>query len=173
MGIDIYAKWRGQTKADQQKQYTGFSVVSGNVGYLREAYHGGPYITKYLVSEAFKSKDNEAKIPAKTLRKRLPSAVLMAMYRNKKIYDDQSHDPANKSFGSIVQALKDVFEIEMKDESHKEFVAKLTKHHIEYAEKLIADRALPDYAQSFVDFVELCEVKEKKTGEPVLIHASH
>jgi hypothetical protein len=41
MGIDIYAEWRGMTVAEQGAQCTGFSAVSGDAGYLREAYHGG------------------------------------------------------------------------------------------------------------------------------------
>jgi len=69
MGIDIYARWKGITAAEKQKQYTGFNVVSGNVGYLREAYHGGPYGTKLLVKEAFEN--GSAKIPAKVLKSRL------------------------------------------------------------------------------------------------------
>ena len=42
MGIDIYARWRGQTEEEQHAQITSFSVVHGHVGYLREAYHGEP-----------------------------------------------------------------------------------------------------------------------------------
>jgi hypothetical protein len=42
MGIDIYAEWRGQTDAESDAQVAGFSGVHGHVGYLREAYHGGP-----------------------------------------------------------------------------------------------------------------------------------
>jgi predicted Rossmann fold nucleotide-binding protein DprA/Smf involved in DNA uptake len=45
MGIDIYARWKGQTRQEQEAQYTGFSVVHGHLGYLREAYHGEPYAT--------------------------------------------------------------------------------------------------------------------------------
>jgi len=43
-------RWNGQTKAEIEAQYTGFSVVHGHVGYLREAYHGAPYATEYLVA---------------------------------------------------------------------------------------------------------------------------
>lgn len=35
MGTDIYLKWDGQTKAEEQKQYTGYSIDAGAVGYLR------------------------------------------------------------------------------------------------------------------------------------------
>lgn len=62
MGIDIYARWRNMPKEDQEAQMTGFSAVAGDVGYLREAYHGDPYVTKYLLKEAFEAKECEAKI---------------------------------------------------------------------------------------------------------------
>ena len=55
MGIDIYARWKGQTEAEEQAQNTGFSAVHGHVGYLREAYHGEPYATRYLAAEAFEN----------------------------------------------------------------------------------------------------------------------
>lgn len=53
MGIDVYAKWDGMTDEEQQAQYTGFSIVSGHTGYLREAYHGEPYATRVLFPECF------------------------------------------------------------------------------------------------------------------------
>jgi hypothetical protein len=53
MGIDVYAKWDGQTEDEKKAQITGFSIVAGEVGYLREAYHGGPYATKVLFPECF------------------------------------------------------------------------------------------------------------------------
>jgi hypothetical protein len=71
MGIDIYARWKGQTDAETQTQMTGFSVVHGHVGYLREAYHGEPYATKYLLREAFEHPAARSHIPASVLRQRL------------------------------------------------------------------------------------------------------
>ena len=53
MGIDIYMHWKDQTEEEHKAQLTGFSVTSGDVGYLREAYHGSPYATKFLMPEAF------------------------------------------------------------------------------------------------------------------------
>lgn len=41
------------TEHERRAQQTGFSVVHGHVGYLREAYHGEPYATRVLVPEAF------------------------------------------------------------------------------------------------------------------------
>ena len=170
MGIDIYAKWRSQKEEEKKKQITGFSVTSGDCGYLREAYHGGPYVTKYLVSEAFEK--GEAKIPAHIMRDRLPTAVLMSMYRDKIIYG--KGDPSVlHDMTDLPKAIANVFAMQMKDASHEDFAEKVTPDASNYANLLIADRYLPDYAQSFVDFVELCELKEKETGEPCDIIASY
>ena len=57
------------------------------VGYLRENYHGGPYVTRYLVREAFEVEEHEAAIPAAVLRERLPAAVMLAIYRDHVVYD--------------------------------------------------------------------------------------
>jgi hypothetical protein len=86
VGIDVYLRWDGQTEEEQQAQYTGFSIVHGHVGYLREAYHGEPYATKVLVPEAFK--DDEAEIPAATLRERLPAVLAVVEKRHTTVYDD-------------------------------------------------------------------------------------
>lgn len=86
MGIDVYARWKGQTEQERQAQYTGFSVTAGNVGYLREAYHGRPYATRVLVPEAFAANDCEAQIPAAALRGRLPEVLTLAMIRSAVIY---------------------------------------------------------------------------------------
>ena len=173
MGIDIYAKWKDQKKEEADAQITGFDVYTGKFGYLREAYHGSPYITKYLVSEAFESdKEDGEPIPAKTLRERLPIAVLMSLYRDKKVYREK--DP------SVITDIKDlgkvltkVFSIEMKDDTHESFARECTPEQIATAEWLIQEKKLPETQQSFVDFVELCERKEAEKGEPCKIYASY
>ena len=124
MGIDIYARWKGQSAEEHDAQCTGFSVVHGHVGYLREAYHGEPYATRELVHEAFESSDHEAKIPAVVLRERLPRTLALARERERVVY----HDTDEKFIHAVLQ--------------------------------------------SFRDFVELCERKERETGEPVTIVAS-
>lgn len=124
MGIDIYASWQGQTEAEREAQYTGFSVVHGHVGYLREAYHGEPYATKYLVAEAFARPETGAAIPAAVLRERLPETLRLAEERERTVYGVS--DPEE----------------------------------------------LADVKRAFVDFVELCEAKERKTGRACTILAS-
>jgi hypothetical protein len=88
MGIDIYARWKGQTRAEERAQHTGFSVVHGHVGYLREAYHGEPYATHQLVCEAVVSPTHEAKIPAAVLRERLPRTLELVRERERVVYHD-------------------------------------------------------------------------------------
>lgn len=123
MGIDIYARWNDQTQSQKKKQITGFSVTHGDVGYLREAYRGEPYATRYLCSEAFDQ--DEAKIPAKVLRERLPHTLELVEQRERMVYKQTS----------------------------KKEIDKIKK--------------------SFVEFVKLCERKEKQTGEPCTILASY
>lgn len=88
MGIDIYMKWDKQTKAQEKKQFTGFSVRSGHTGYLREAYHGDPYATHYFVAEAFKT--GEAKIKAEVLKKRLPKTLELVRERHQALYKNDT-----------------------------------------------------------------------------------
>ena len=105
MGIDIYAKWRGQTKKEEEVQITGFSTVSGNVGYLREAYHGEPYATKVLVAEAFDAEDGSVGIPAETLKERLPEVLDLVERREREVYkttDEKQIQQVKDSFIAFV-----------------------------------------------------------------------
>lgn len=161
------------TEEEKQAQYTGFSVVAGNVGYLREAYHGDPYITHFLVAEAFDSKEGEARIPAEVMRERLPKAVIMAMYRNNKLYGGDK-DPANQDFENIGEALSGAFaSMATAKENTKAIAESIDEASVEHGKFLIESGTLPDYAQTFVEFVELCERKEKETGEAVMVVASY
>jgi hypothetical protein len=171
MGIDIYAEWRAITKPERDAQCTGFSTVDGHVGYLREAYHGGPYVTRYLVAEAFADWEGVASIPAKTLRARLPTAVLMHLYRENKLYGG-GKDPSRVEFADLERTLRGIAK-DLTDDSHQAFADALVPESIATAERLIAERMLPDSALAFVDFVELCERKEAELGEPCRILASY
>jgi hypothetical protein len=97
----------------------------------------------------------------------------MSLYREKKVYGNDKKVGELDSTDGLMTALKNVFEVEMKDESHATFADSLTKHHIDYAQARIDNGDLPDYAQSFVDFARLMEEKEKENGEPCLIIASY
>jgi hypothetical protein len=173
MGIDIYASWRDQSEAEASEQVTGFSAVAGKVGYLREAYHGGPYVTKYLVAEAFASQDGEAAIPARTLRERLPAAVLMHLYREQKLYGNGKDPSRLEDIAALKAALANISTSEVGDASHIDFVAALLPESIETAKRLIVTGMLSDTARALVDFVALCERKERQTGQPCTITASY
>ena len=105
-----------------------FSIAHGHIGYLREAYHGEPYATRVLVPEAFdhEAHPDGARIPAETLRERLPETLETATRRQCLVYDE---GPDNQNTRTVLK--------------------------------------------SFRDFVELCERKERETGEPCSIRASY
>ena len=107
MGIDIYMRWDKQTEDERQGQYTGFNIESGSVGYLREAYHGDIYATKFLVKEAFSddAPDEGATIPADVLRERLPEALNLHIQRHKETYGEDVNweSPSAESFVAFVE----------------------------------------------------------------------
>ena len=106
MGIDIYARWKGQSGDEVEKQHeAAFTTEAGAVGYLREAYHGEPYATEYLVAEAFASKDGSA-IPAATLRQRLPETLRLAEERERTLYNattPEDIEPVLRSYTAFVE----------------------------------------------------------------------
>lgn len=167
MGIDIYLKWDGMTEEDQQNQATGFSTTSGDVGYLREAYHGGPYATKILCREAFEADNCEAEIPAEVLRERLTHVTEPV------IGADGGHIAATlfselmKNSGMAVegQVLSDITCPMTVEEAVRERCRRLYPDAGEsHAEEVV---------QSFRDFVALAERKEAETGKPCTIYASY
>jgi hypothetical protein len=87
MGINIYAEWKGRTEQELDAQRDVFlHVDKGGIGYLREAYHGEPYATKYLFSETFDSKEGEAPIPVAVLESRLSHTLDLVAERERSIY---------------------------------------------------------------------------------------
>ena len=122
MGIDVYAEWRDQSNEDIGTQVNAWlSTDRGDVGYLREAYHGAPYVTEYFCPEAFEP--DGAAIAAATLRERLPGTLHLVELRERKLYDASDAE---------IEAVK----------------------------------------ESYRKFVELCEAKERETGESVRVRAS-
>ena len=106
MGIDIYARWKGQTEEEIEAQHAGFSVYHGHVGYLREAYHGTPYATTYLVAEAFDHPERKAQIPAAVLRERLPHTLELVEERAQSVYHETNPEEIGalqQSFSAFVQ----------------------------------------------------------------------
>ena len=112
MGIDIYMRWDGMTEEDREKQYTGFDATVGEVGYLREAYHGGPYATHYLVEVAFEDGADDVHIPAKELRKRLPLTKEIVIQRFRDVYKEEIEEDnvfvkAFEDFVKLSEALEE------------------------------------------------------------------
>ena len=127
MGIDIYMHWDDMTDDEVTAQFTGFDTTAGNVGYLREAYHGGPYATETLVPEAFEwtqeignlmscAEMAGSELPddlldllsrgcpvqAETLMDRLGSTVLRARERIDKLYPEMSPEDADLVVSSYI-----------------------------------------------------------------------
>ena len=104
MGIDIYARWRGQSEDEITAQHrAGSSTEAGRVGYLREAYHGEPYATIHLCAEAFTEFDG-ARIPVANLRERLAQTLALAEQRTRSIYkaDEDEIEAVKQSFRDFV-----------------------------------------------------------------------
>jgi hypothetical protein len=174
MGIDIYLEWDGMKKEEKNAQATGFSITSGNVGYLREAYHGGPYATRILVREAFEAENCRAQIPAEIMRDRLNHVT----------------EPAARTSGAGHQLAEAV--LDMLQSTGVEVVAEdgATTNRIKSdttrpmtVEEAVRERQLRLYGEdnehiervvkSFRDFVELAEEKERQTGKPCTVYASY
>lgn len=108
MGIDIYLKWKGQKAEEAAAQITGFSIVAGDRGYLREAYHGGPYATEALIPKRAWAEDapeDGVPIPAAELRANLPAAVETAKRRARLLYkeDEAGQNLCAKAFIDFVE----------------------------------------------------------------------
>lgn len=178
MGIDVYLKWKGMTKKDKAAQTEHyFRHDGGAVGYLREAYHGGPYPSKILVREAFEAPKCYAKIPASVMRQRLVNVTEPAAT------SDRGH-----VVSMVMQALaKQMADGELKDGQFiKVDESTLLSGHTApmTVEEAVRERCKVVYPtfttenieqliQSYTAFVDLAEKKEKKTGQPCTVYASY
>lgn len=200
MGIDIFIVRETAVQEDDKADL--FHIDQGHVGYLREAYDGGPYATQMLVKEAYNAPTFTAQISAATLRERLhekQDTTEAAMIR-----------PAEAIVAAlkvITKAAQGVGHGDATQHSDKpahvtveETLNKLTPEGIAAAAEHIANRSLliprqltvleavalrnkllynmPDddikaAIQAFVDFVDLADRLEKETGHPCTIRASY
>ncbi len=172
MGIDVYLSWDGKTEEEQQAQYTGFSTVAGNAGYLREAYHGSPYATHALFPRDYwEITQEEADAGGKLadialLKSRLAQTVMVAAYRNHALYE-QGIDQSYAELGDITEKLKKVFaDMNNGRGDTDDVIARITPEQLSQAQALIEQRKLPGYALSFVDFVALAEAKAAEGKNP-------
>lgn len=167
MGIDIYLEWDGMEQEEKNAQATGFSITSGDVGYLREAYHGGPYATRILVREAFEADDCRAQIPAEIMRERLTHVTEPAMngegHQLAQMLVDMIQDTGAEivSGGEIKSDNTRPMTVE---EAVRERQRRLYGEDSEHIERVI---------KSFRDFVSLAEEKERQTGKPCTVYASY
>lgn len=172
MGIDVYLEWDGMTEDDKQKQYTGMSIEAGNVGYLREAYHGGPYATKLLCREAFESENCRAEIPAAIMRERLTHVTEPA--RN----CDGGHETAEIMLQMLTMLMPNetvtlpaarIQNGRTTPMTVEEAVRERHKNVYPEDDADTVDRAV----KSYIEFVELAEQKEAELGKPCTIFASY
>lgn len=192
MGIDVYLRWDKMTARERKAQFTGFSVTAGGTGYLREAYHGGPYATRVLVPEAFEDKRKHmcdcgdpklekrcppcrgVAIPATTLRERLPQVVLTALLRERIVYGNDINPgrlnlDALPTPGALADALKAM--VQRMTDYAKEEVAVPPEIMGQAMSQMVLWRDcgwLPPVAESFEDFVLLAEAKEKAGLHPTV-----
>lgn len=160
MGIDVYATWAGMTPQERALQYTGFSVINGEVGYLREAYHGSPYATRVLVPEAFEWM-NDGYDPSCTCEvDTVPTTIKLS---SREVTLDI---PARCEHTAGAPIAAEV----LRERLPKTIATAIERERSVYGNVTTED---DDVVRAFIDFVELCERKEEETGEPVRILASY
>jgi hypothetical protein len=170
MGIDIYLEWDGQEeerKAAQGDKPNLWSTTEGHVGYLREAYHGGPYATKILVREAFESETCKAAIPAAVMRARLTEVSAAADGC------DGGHNVAAMIMGMLAATGANVVSTPVQSGATQAMSvedAVRTRCKNVYNSD---DEEIEAVVQSFRDFVELAERKEAEHGKPCVVYASY
>ena len=110
MGIDIYARYEGQTPEQVARQLEAWLSGHSGAGYLREAYDGEPYATRYLFAEAFEV-SYDTPIVAKVLRERLPETLRLAELRERTICGTTSKEdiePTLQSYRDFVELCERV-----------------------------------------------------------------
>ena len=112
MGINIDMTWKGETEEERKTKELAIDrsvaegveglaagrinvpgvgrTALGHVGYLFEAYHGGPYATLVLLPEVTGPEVRVAKVPAAAMRSRLAEATAAARVRAREVFGDQT-----------------------------------------------------------------------------------
>lgn len=168
MGIDVYLEWDDMTKEEKQAQCTGFSAVAGDVGYLREAYHGGPYATRIIAREAFESDNCVAEIPAAIMRERLSNVTEPAYNVN------GGHKIAAKICDAFKKYVgKDAAPTVLPDTTRPMTVEEAVRERCATLYPDIDAELVEQKVQAYKDFVALAEAKERQTGKPCRVIASY
>src|SRR5205085_7282162 len=107
--------WKGQNDDEEHEQAEAWlDGHKGRIGYLREAYHGEPYATRFLCREAFEGSDGRTAIPAAVLRERLPETLQLAEQREREVYHE-TDETAIASIQSSFVAFVELCERKEKD----------------------------------------------------------
>lgn len=182
MGIDVYARWEGMTEGEKQAQYTGFSTTDGHVGYLREAYHGGPYGAEVLFPECW----DDAKVAAEGVRVPLDDAAIARFEEWAKIsvsagptadaivipkmrewfgeYADPRYDPVADDYTVNSQAVPiPAATLRERLPACLEAVAERERGIYQGDDKAVRERQ-----KAFIDFVELYERLTKEGKNPAV-----
>jgi hypothetical protein len=173
MGIDVYLYWDGMDKEKESKNRPWCDATVGHTGYLREAYHGGPYATKILVREAFEAENCEAEIPAAVMRERLTRVTEPARGC------DTGHNVAAMVSHLMRQAHKHDDEVHVTpfDIQSGETTPMSVEEAVRTRFRTIYPDAGPEHVEevvrSFQNFVALAEEKEAETGKPCTVYASY
>jgi len=117
MGIDCYLINPDTNKVHAeetgQEEAMGFNPFSGHAGYLREAYHGGPYATQVLLKEGWfedgeRDEEGNFSLKASTLRERLPETLEAAIIRNRENYSGRDEKMVLQSFKDFVDLAEEL-----------------------------------------------------------------
>ena len=148
MGIDIYMHWDDMTDDEKQAQYTGFATA-GNVGYLREAYHGGPYATQTLVPEAFEWTEKIAALmeSAETAGSELPDDLIDLLTRGVPMQAETLQDRLGETVLRVRERIDKVYPMTSPED---------------------ADLVV----SSYISFVDLALAKQAE-GKCIYVYASH
>lgn len=169
MGIDIYLEWENMDEESRKSQVTGFCTTAGHVGYLREAYHGGPYATRILVREAFDAEECAAQIPAAVMKERLTSVTEPTNAFNGGHYASAQIAKLLKTVADAGTTATRIAEDTTRPMTVYEAI--IERYGALYPEH--AAEYIPRVMKSFYDFVALAEEKEKQTGKPCNVIASY